>query len=100
MSIAIDILLGPVLPRRRRVPRLLPLPPRADDLLAGARVSSAVGFVYAVIFVVLMVMRKDVETWVIVGTLLAGFLIGRIPPLARKAQDRWEMFRPHRAKDR
>ncbi len=99
MSIAIDILLG--LFCLAGGVFLGFFPSRREQMTSWQeRVSSAVGFVYAVIFVVLMVMRKDVETWVIVGTLLAGFLIGRIPPLARKAQDRWEMFRPHRAKDR
>ncbi len=76
-------------------------PGRREEMTSWQeRVSSAVGFVYAVVFVVLMVMNKTVETWVIVIALFCGFLIGKIPPFSRWARAKWDMFRPRPVKKR
>jgi hypothetical protein len=37
---------------------------------------------------------------VIVIALFCGFLIGKIPPLTRRARAKWDMFRPRPVKKR
>lgn len=58
------------------------------------QISSTVGFVFAVVFVALMVMNRTVETWIIVIALLCGFGFAKIPSLLQWARRKWDIFRP------
>ena len=48
------------------------------------KVSSAVGFIVAMAFLLLTVAGQDAASWTMLVAAIAGFVLGRIPPLRRR----------------
>lgn len=56
---------------------------------AQRKASSLLCFIIAIVFVVLMFTGQDLATWTILGGIVVGFAVGKIPPLHEALVAKW-----------
>lgn len=77
------------------------LPMKSDMMTeTQTKVSQMVGFLIAVVFIMLMVTGLDAESWAMLIGVVLGYAIGKIPPLHRWVVGRWMFFQPKETKRR
>ena len=77
------------------------LPSRGSEMTEKqGRISSMVGFVIAIIYIVFMLLKQDLSTWTILGGVIFGFIIGKIPPVHSFFVDKWDFFKPAAPKNK
>lgn len=73
------------------------LPLKEENLTAkqktGARTSSIVVFG---VFILLILMKEDMASWVALAGAIVGFGIGKIPPITHFMQTHWSLVAPRR----
>lgn len=65
---------------------------------AQRKASSLLCFIIAIVFVVLMFTGQDLATWTILGGIVVGFAIGKIPPLHEVLVSKWDFLTPYEPK--
>lgn len=77
------------------------LPMKSDMMTeTQTKVSQMVSFLIAVVFIMLMVIGLDAESWAMLIGAVLGYAIGKIPPLHRWAVERWAFLQPKETKRR
>ncbi|KFI55146.1 hypothetical protein BCAT_0697 [Bifidobacterium catenulatum DSM 16992 = JCM 1194 = LMG 11043] len=66
---------------------------------AQRKASSLLCFIIAIVFVVLMFTGQDLATWTILGGIVVGFAVGKIPPLHEALVAKWDFFEAIRAEE-
>lgn len=61
---------------------------------AQEKLASIMSFVVAMVFLVMMMNKQDLSTWVMLIALAVGFGIGKIPPVHQFFIDHWAFFVP------
>lgn len=67
---------------------------------AQRKASSLLCFIIAIVFVVLMFTGQDLATWTILGGVVVGFAVGKIPPLHEALAAKWDFLKPYEPKNK
>lgn len=71
------------------------MPMKANQMTTKqSKASQMLCFIVAIIFIALMLMGRDLETWAMLIGLILGFAIGKIGPVHRWATATWDFFTP------
>ena len=71
------------------------IPLKADLVTAKqSKASQMMSFIIALVFIGLLLLNRDMETWAIVIGLVIGFAVAKIPALHTWALNKWPFFEP------
>jgi dolichol kinase len=92
MLLAVSIISGIVCFIGGAVYGVLPL--KEDQQTAQQKtVSRTFGIIIIGLFIILIFLGQDVASWIVIIAALAGFGVGKIPPLRKVLTNRWKFFR-------
>ena len=74
------------------------IPLKADLVTAKqSKASQMMSFIIALVFIGLLLLNRDMETWAIVIGLVIGFAVAKIPALHTWALNKWPFFEPKKS---
>lgn len=76
---------------------LLGAMPIKNDMMTERqrRASSLLCFVICIVYIVLMFYGQDLSTWTMLGGIIFGFLVAKIPPLHAFFVAHWSFLKPN-----
>lgn len=79
---------------------LLGAMPIKNDMMTERqrRASSLLCFVICIVYIVLMFCGQDLSTWTMLGGIIFGFLVAKIPPLHEFLVAHWSFLEPKASK--
>lgn len=64
------------------------------------RLSSLLCFIIAIVYIAMIFTGQDLSTWTMLFGILAGFIIGKIPPVHEFFVSKWDFLKPYEPKKR